>query len=177
MTVVSPRATASPTTSSRRRVACLHGDQAHRRGVAAVEARGARSPPTASAFRRSMRPSRRLQSDAASAAGGNPTICCFRRTVGLHLGARDAVVGRDDHLAGAQDQLPADDDLRGLQRRERVAGGPAQARHGAAGGWADACVRATACCSRGTPSRWHRGRTSAGWRRCGAACVPVRLRA
>ena len=40
-----------------------------------------------------------------------------------------------------------------------------------------ACVRATACCSRGTPSRLRRGRTSAGWRRCGAACGRVPMRA
>ena len=83
-----------------------------------------------------------IASDAASAAGGNPAITLLRRIVGLHLGACDAAVGRDDHLACAQDQLPVDDDLCGLQRRERVAGGPAQARHGVARGWAElACWR------------------------------------
>ena len=42
-------------------VARVRGDQAHCRGVAAVEGRGAGSPPTRSCFRRSMRRSRRLR--------------------------------------------------------------------------------------------------------------------
>ena len=152
-------------------VARLHGDQAHCRGVAAVEGRGedhgrqdhlsgVRCDHHGDRERRGVRGWRQ------------PVHRCVRRIVGLHRRACDAAVGRNDHLACAEDQLPADDDLCGLHRRERAAGGRCTSAAWRCRRSGRACVRATACCARGTPSRSRRGRTSAGWRRCGAVLRP-----
>ena len=83
-----------------------------------------------------------LASDAASAAGGNPTISAFDELWGF-------VSERSRRLWNEMITSPARKvscrltvSYAGFSGRERVAGGPAQARHGAARGWSiAACWR------------------------------------
>ena len=74
-------------------VARLHGDQAHCRGVAAVEGRGAGSPPTRSSF--PAFDATIIGHCERRGVGGwrQPDDLLLRRVVGLHLGACDAAVG------------------------------------------------------------------------------------
>jgi hypothetical protein len=62
-----------------------------------------------------------ISSDAAGAAGGQPSHLGVRRVVGLHDRTKPALVGRNDSAADPEDRVPADGDLCRLRGRKRVA--------------------------------------------------------
>ena len=117
-----------------------------------------------------------IASDAASAAGGNPTISCFDELWGY-------TSERSRRLWDEMITSPA----RKISCRLTTTYAGFRARACCWRSYTSAALRyprllrayvlATACCLPGTPCRWHRGRTSVGWRRCGAACGRAPMRA
>ena len=116
-----------------------------------------------------------IASDAASAAGGNPTISCFD-DYGATPGACAAFVGRNDHLAGAEISCRLTVSYAGFSG-ESVLLEELYKR-----GMALPEVGPRLHAGDGMLFAWHtgrlrRGRTRGGWRRCGAACGRLPLRA